>query len=75
MLDRGYHQIAHILGGYTAGRGDKTHRLPVAAVEREGDTDLSPLSQPISRPSEHQRVLRVATAIRPSCRRSAPRPE
>ncbi len=26
----------------------------------------SPLSQPISRPSEHQRVLRISTATRPS---------
>jgi hypothetical protein len=33
---------------------------------------LSPLSQPISKPSEHQRRLRWWTAMRPSCRRSAP---
>ena len=32
----------------------------------------SPLSQPISKPSEHQRVLRASTAMRPSCRRSSP---
>ena len=33
----------------------------------------SPLSQPISKPSEHQRRLRASTAMRPSCRRSTPR--
>src|SRR5712671_4717813 len=32
----------------------------------------SPLSQPISKPSEHQRRLRSSTAMRPSCRRSTP---
>ena len=30
----------------------------------------SPLSQPISKPSEHQRRLRASTAMRPSCHRS-----
>src|SRR5499425_2781812 len=32
----------------------------------------SPLSQPISKPSEHQRRLRSSTAMRPSWRRSSP---
>lgn len=40
MFDRGHHQIAHILGGYPSGRGDVAHRLPIAAVEGEGDADL-----------------------------------
>lgn len=32
----------------------------------------SPFAQPISKPSEHQRVSDRSTATRPSCRRSAP---
>ena len=35
---------------------------------------FSPLSQPISNPSEHQRVSGRSTATRPSCRRSWPFP-
>src|SRR3954465_12954998 len=35
---------------------------------------FSPLSQPISNPSEHHRVSERSTAIRPSCRRSSPLP-
>ena len=40
MFDRGHHQIAHIVGGYSSGRGDIAHHLPIATVECEGDTDL-----------------------------------
>ncbi len=40
MFDRGHHEISHIFGGYPSSRGDVAHRLPIAAVEREGDADL-----------------------------------
>ena len=34
------HEVADILALDAFGRGDKADRLAVAAVEREGDTDL-----------------------------------
>ncbi len=74
VLDGGGHEIAHVLGGYASSGGNKAHRLAIAAVEREGTRTFSPLSQPISNPSEHQRVLRVSTATRPSWRRSSALP-
>ncbi len=40
MLDGGNHEVAHVLGGDAAGSGYISHRLPVAAVEGEGDADL-----------------------------------
>ncbi len=40
MLDRGNHQVLDVLGGDAARRCHVSHRLAVAAVEREGDTHL-----------------------------------
>lgn len=40
MRDVGNHEVAHILGGDAADSGYISHRLPVAAVESEGDADL-----------------------------------
>lgn len=37
MFDGSDHQVADVLGGDAAGGGGVPHRLPVAAVEREGD--------------------------------------
>ncbi|TCP65579.1 hypothetical protein C8J43_11016 [Sphingomonas sp. PP-CE-1G-424] len=40
MLDRGDHQVLDVLSGDAAPRRHVSHGLPVAAVERERDTDL-----------------------------------
>ena len=64
-------EVAHVLARDAAGGCHEAHGLPVTAVEGEGHAHALAMSQPISRPSEHQRVLRASTAMRPSCRRSS----
>jgi hypothetical protein len=66
MLDRGDHQFLDVLCGDAARSRHVSYRLAVAAVERERDTHFLTMSEVISNPSEHQRVLRRRTATRPS---------
>lgn len=40
VLDGGDHEVAHVLGGDTAGCRDVAHRFPITAIEREGDAHL-----------------------------------
>ena len=39
-FDRGDHQVAHILALDALRGDDKSHRLTITAVEREGDADF-----------------------------------
>src|SRR5262249_60859875 len=72
VLDGSHHQVAHVLAGDAAGSGQEAHGFPITAVELNATRTRSPLSQPISKPPEHQRRLRSSTAMRPSWRRSSP---
>ena len=72
MVEGSHQQVQHVVAGDAARGGEEAHGFPVTAVEHKGDRTLSPLSQPISKPSEHQRRLRSSTAMRPSWRRSTP---
>ena len=66
VLDGGDHQVLDVLGGDAAGR----RHVPIASRSQQSSAKatrtFSPLSHAISSPSEHQRVLRWSTAIRPS---------
>ncbi|GJD97760.1 hypothetical protein OCOJLMKI_4993 [Methylobacterium iners] len=55
-------------------REDWTADAGLASPHHGCESERSPFSAAISSPSEHQRVLRVATATLPSCRRASAPP-
>src|SRR5215207_4133565 len=67
-----HHEVAHVLARDAVGGRHEAHGLRWQESRAKATRTRSPLSQPISRLSEHQRVLRASTAMRPSCRRSSP---
>src|ERR1700722_19039847 len=72
MFDGSHHQVTHVLASDAARSGEELIASRSQQSSAKAIRTLSPLSQPISKPSEHQRRLRSSTAMRPSCRRSAP---
>jgi hypothetical protein len=58
MLDGSEHQITNVLAADAAGGGEETPRSQQSSAK--ATRTRSPLSQPISKPSEHQRRLRSA---------------
>ncbi|MET3439183.1 hypothetical protein ABIC44_003886 [Sphingomonas sp. 1185] len=74
LFDGGDHQVADVLGGDAAGGGDVPYGFPVAAIEREGYTDLLAIAA-----ADFQRIgapacIALPTATRPLWRRSPPLP-
>ena len=69
-----HHQVSHVVTGDAACGGEEAHGFPSQSQQSSAKATrtLSPLSQPISKPSEHQRRLRSSTAMRPSCRHHRP---
>ncbi len=63
-FDGGDDEVAHVFALDAFGRGEMGNGCTIAAVESEATRTFSPLSRPISNPSEHQRRFDLSTATR-----------
>src|SRR5262252_7256412 len=72
VLDGSHHQVAHVSPAMPPVVARKLMASRSQQSSANATRTRSPLSQPISKPSEHQRRLRSSTAMRPSWRRSSP---
>jgi hypothetical protein len=52
VLDGSHHQVAHVLAGDAAGSGQEAYGFPIKQSSANATRTRSPLSQPISKPSD-----------------------